>query len=417
MPKLSRSDHRHNLTLNIGHEFSWGFAVAFHDAATILPLFLTQLGAPLGIVGSLAGLFYVLLAGPGLLSAFLGRNIRNIKLSVVGVHILVWPPIFIAGFIFAFIAPTGPGAWVFYYMCFILYGLAVGFIIPIWANFLKHVTQKKKRGTFLGISFIGNSFGGFIGGILAKELLGSSLEFPVNFGWGFLIAFVSIFFGTLLFFGYRVNTPKEIQPHRSVRGFVRDVKHILKSNQNYRRYIYSRVFLTAQFPAVSLFVVQAQQAFQFEISEAGLLTATKVAAFGIGSFSAGKIGDKFGHKSGLILSFSFQLAALITALMASSMVWVYAIFIFLGVAQGAFLPAMMAIVYDFAGEKGDSKIYLALTDTVLAPFVIIALILSGTLIRILGILTIFKGITIFMIIGILLLIFMVKDPNHENIPA
>jgi len=409
--RLSLSDHRHNLILNVLHESTWGFGVAFHDVSTILPLFLAQLGAPVGIVGSLAGLFAILFAIPQLTSALLGRNIRNIKLATITVHTLAWPPIFIAGFTFAFLTPTGQWAWLFYYICFILYGLAIGFIIPIWANFIGHVTRKDNRGTFLGISFMGNSVGGFIGGLIAKQLLSSDLPFPRNFGFGFLITFLAIVIGTLIFFGYRVSPPKETQPHRTIKAFLHETLQILKTHHNFRRYLYSRMLLIAQLPAVSLYAVHAHNTFHFAISDAGLLTATKVVAFGFGSFMGGKIGDRFGHKTAVIFSFTCHLLALTTALLAQSMVWVYSIFVFLGIASGAFMPASMSLVYSFAGVKGDNQIYMALIDTILAPFTLIAIVLSGVLGTALGVTLVFKIVGIFLIIGLLMLIFRVRDPE------
>ncbi|MFQ6611607.1 MAG: MFS transporter [Fidelibacterota bacterium] len=411
MTKLSLSDHRHNLKLNILHESTWGFGVAFHDVSTILPLFLAQLGAPVGIVGSLAGLFAILFAIPQLTSALLGRNIRNIKLATITVHTLVWPPIFIAGFTFAFLAPSGSWAWLFYYICFILYGLAIGFIIPIWANFIRHVTRRENRGTFLGISFMGNSVGGFIGGLIAKRLLSSDLPFPKNFGFGFLITFLAIVIGTILFFGYRVNKPNETQSHRTIRAFLKETFLILKTHLNFRRYLYSRILLIVQLPAVSLYAIHAHNTFHFAISDAGLLTAVKVVAFGFGSFIGGKIGDRFGHKTAVAFSFTCHLLALITALLAQSMIWVYLIFIFLGIASGAFMPSSMSLVYGFAGVKGDSQIYMALIDTILAPFILIAIILSGILSATMGVVVLFKIIGILLIAGLLILLFKVHDPE------
>ncbi|MEE8335455.1 MAG: MFS transporter [Candidatus Neomarinimicrobiota bacterium] len=414
MARLSLSDHRHNLALNVFHESTWGFGIAFHDSATILPLFLIQLGAPLGVVGSLAGLFAVLFSFPQLISALLGRNIRNIKAATVGVHILIWPPIFIAGFTFAFIAPAGPSAWIFYYICFIFYALSIGFVLPIWGTFIREVTKRKNRGTFLGISFVGNSIGGFAGGLAVKSLLTSRIPFPNNFGWGFLITFASIAVGTLVFLGYRLRTKGKLKPHRSVHAFFAELKQILTQNKNFRAYLVSRIFLTAQMPAISLYAVHAQMKFNFDISEAGLLTSAKVVAFGFGSFLGGKIGDRAGHKTGMVFASFCSLSALIIALFSQSMLWVYGIFIFLGLGQGAFMPCALSLIYDFAGEKGDNKIYMALIDSILAPFVLLGIILSGALATFYGIEKIFITIGLIFTVGIIILIVKVRDPQPEG---
>jgi MFS family permease len=93
------------------------------------------------------------------------------------------------------------------------------------------------------------------------------------------------------------------------------------------------------------------------------------------------------------------------------MVWVYSIFVFLGIASGAFMPASMSLVYSFAGVKGDNQIYMALIDTILAPFTLIAIVLSGVLGTALGVTLVFKIVGIFLIIGLLMLIFRVRDPE------
>ena len=413
MSKLSPKDHRHNLRLNCLHEFTWGFGFAFHTVYAIAPLFMKKLGAPPAVVASLAGLFYILISIPQFFAAILGRNIKNIKLAAIGVHGLTLPPMFIAGYTFAFFSPTGSSAWIFYYICFILYGLSIGFVIPIWAGFLRHATNDATRGSFFGISFAVNSVGGFIGGILVKILLSSSVPFPNNFGWGFLILTASMTIGAALFIWFRLDTPTEIQPHRTIKHFIREVKTIFKTRLNFKRYLLARIFFTFNYPAVSLYAVYSQDKFSFDISEAGIFTALTATAFGMASFFSGKIGDRFGHKISLTLAFTAHLFAIITAISAQSMLWVYGIFIFLGFGQGAFMPASMNLVYDFAGEKGDNKLFMAMVDTTLAPFTLVAIIFAGVLAETVSTIWIFSIIAGFLFIGILLLIFRVDDPNHK----
>jgi MFS family permease len=365
-------------------------------------------------VGSIAGVFAILMAAPQLISALMARNIRNIKMATIKVHLTVLPPILLAGFVFAFFAPTGPKAWIFYYICFIFYSLAIGLIIPIWSNFLKHVTKRNNRGTFLGISFIGNSVGGFIGGILVKQLLGSSIPFPSNFGWGFIILSISLTVGIFTYLGFRVKEIDQNQKQRTIQDFIHETKTILKINRNFRRYIYSRIFLTAQFPAIGLYAVYSRDIFHFDVSEAGLLTAARLVAFGFGSIVAGRIGDKIGHKAAMTFCFAGHVFAIATALAVQSMFWVYGIFIFLGMSQGAFFPSAMSIVFDFAGEKGDNKMIMALIDTILSPFILMAIIAGGILSETVGFIILFRILGVLMFAGLLTIIFFVREPHHES---
>lgn len=410
MTDLTQKKQKTNLILNCAHEFSWGFGVSFHTTYAVIPLFLKQLGAPDGVVISVAGLFSILIAIPQFLSAILGRNIKNIKKAVIASHTLVLPPMFLVGFVFAFLSPTGPQAWIFYYICFILYGLVIGFIIPIWTDFLSHVNPRETRGRFLGISFAFNSVGGFIGGILVKMLLDSKIPFPANFGWGFIILSVSLSVGILAYFGYHVKNPEGEKAHTTIKQFWHNTWAIIHTNSNFRRYLLSRIFITAHFPAMSLYAVYAHDQFGFDISEAGIFTILNVVSFGCASYVSGKIGDRFGHKAAIILSFISYLAATLTAMTAESMTGVYAIFIFLGIGQGGFLPSAMNLVYEFSGN-GDPKTTMAIIDTLLMPFTIIAIILAGYFKPIVGTDSILAATVVSVAIGILLLVFIVKDPR------
>ncbi len=410
MKNINNQD-RHNLILNCAHEFFWGIGLSFHTVYAIIPLFLKQLGAPQGICLSVAGLWSILVAFPQLFTAIIGRNIKNIKRTVIGVHIFAMPPIFFAGFIFAFFAPSGPYSWVLYYICFILYGIGIGIIIPIWTEFLNHTFSINKRGKYLGISFAWNSIGGFFGGFAVRLVLNSNIPFPQNFGWGFLIFFTCILIGTILFKWYHIKLDRNNHKNRSINDFLSETKSIIKTNFNFRNYLISRMFLTANYPAISLYAVYTQNKFDFDISEAGVFVIINVIASGAGSLLSGWIGDLYGHKNSILLSFISYLMALLVALLANNMFHVYIIFLFLGLGLGAFMPSAMNLIYKFA-DGGDNKIYMALTDTILAPFTFLAITIVGSISEFINMEIILMGIGVFLLIGIFIMIFFVDDPSN-----
>ena len=384
--------------------------MAFHTVYAVIPLFLSELGAPSGIAVSVGGGFSFLIAAPQLISAILGRNIRNLKLAVLFVHSLVWVPLFIMGFTFTFFSPTGSSAWIFYLFLFVLYGLGLGFVIPIWADFLNAVTLRKVRGTFFGLSFALGSFGSFLGGILLRYILKSGIPFPQNFGAGFFIFFFSVVIATIIYMGYRVNENRRQRSPLSLKGFSTLAKTIVIGHKNFQKYILSRVFCCAHLPAVSLYPVYCQQKFGFDISEAGTFTIINVIASGCASYFTGKIGQRFGYKSGMIFFCFSHFLAVLLAIFSQNMVWVYAIFLCIGMANGAFMPAAMNMVYDFAGDK-DNKLYMALIDSFLAPFVIFFIFVTSILTEWGYFLTALSGIGVSLLIGLLILILLVKDPG------
>ena len=397
-------------------EFFWGFGIAFHTIYAVVPLFLRNLGAPESIAISSAGLFNILIALPMLAIAALGRNIHNIKRAVILVHCLILVVVFLMGFTFTWVnINTIDSAWIIYFIYFLLYGLSIGVVMPIWAEFLNKTTLKSERGRFFGLGFAFNSIGSFIGGIALRTLLDSDIPFPKNFGIGFLVLFISIALGTLVFWFYRVKPTKNISRHRTIKDFMSETIKIVTGHKNFQKYLLSRIFFCASLPGMGLYAVYCQNKFNFDISEVGVFTIFNVIASGSASYLVGRMGDRWGHKSGMMVAYVAHFLAVILALNAQNMYWVYGIFITIGAGQGAFMPSAMNLVYDFAGER-DTKTYMALTDSFLAPFVLLFLFGIGFLIQknnYFLVLNILGGCLLFSMI---LLHFLVKDPRHSKKP-
>ena len=417
MYEFTLKDHHHNLRCNLVHEFFWGFGIAFHTIYAVVPLFLRTLGAPESIAMSSAGLFNILIALPMLVIAALGRNIQNIKRAVILVHCLILVVLFLMGFTFTWVnISTLHSAWIIYFVYFLFYGLSIGIVVPIWAEFLNKTTLISERGRFFGLGFAFNSIGSFIGGIALRVLLDSDIPFPKNFGIGFIVLFVSLTLGTLIFWFYRVKPATNIYRHRTIKDFITETKQIVTGHRNFQKYLLSRIFFCASLPGMGLYAIYCQNKFNFDISEAGIFTVLNVIASGTTSYLVGKLGDRWGHKLGMMIAYVAHFSAVILAINAQNMYWVYGIFMAIGAGQGAFMPSAMNLVYDFAEER-DSKTYMALIDSFMAPFVVLFLAGIGFLVQqnnYFLALNILGGCLLFSII---LLHFLVQDPRLSKEPA
>ena len=408
--RFGLSDHRHNLFYNGLHEACWGFGIAFHTTYAVVPLFLKMLGAPPIIIGSAAGIFTVCAAIPQIPIAFLGQRIRNLKKGMMVAHSVMIPPMLLAGFVFGFLAPSGPSVWMIYFSCLVLFSIGVGVVLPIWADFLEQVHLPERRGEFFGVSFAITNGAGFIGGLVVNKLL-NTVPFPSNFGFGFLIYAFCIFLAVLLYCFYRLKPRKYEEVNRNFGLFKRQLTQVLKTDKNYCRYLYSRMLLAANYPAISLYAVYVYEKLQFDISEAGIFTAITVLLSGSSSFLFGKLGDQIGHKHVFVLVFLGYLGAMVTALLATKMSHVYLIFVFLGIGQGGFLTTAMSLIFEFAGEMGDKKIYFALTETLTAPLVILFIVMSGIFIPIYGMSMVLVGLGVFITGGVIALAFFTYEPR------
>ena len=413
MNDLKIIHHYQNQRFNNIHEFFWGFGSSFHTVYAVVPLFLKELGAPEVIATSSAGIFSIIIALPMLIIAALTRNITNTKRLVIGVHCIILFVAFIMGYVFTFTdINQNPNAWKIYFMLFITYSLAIGIIVPIWADFLEKTTNRSLRGKFFGIGFAFNSIGALIGGIILKNILEKNIQFPKNFGIGFIILFFSLAIGTFVFYFYKEK--KDDMNEKSLNAFKKEIKEIIMEKTNFHRYLFSRVFYCATLPAMGLYAVYCQNKFNFNISEVGLFTILNVISMGVFSYASGYLGDKYGHKTSMILAYSFHFLAVILALFSKNMFIVYCIFISIGAGQGAFMPSAMNLIYDFAKDK-DKKTYMAIIDSFLAPFAIIFLLGIGYLINQGQFILSFYVIGTCLFISIILLFFFVRDPSYKKV--
>lgn len=415
MSDFSIDDHNHNLKYNLLHEFFWGFGVAFHTIYAVIPLFMKELGAPDYIIISSAGIFSIVIALPTMLSAALGRNIRNIKKSVISVHCIILFVTFLMGFTFTFFDSNLVNtAWKTYLIYFVMYAFSIGIIVPIWTDFLNQSTLKSLRGRFFGLGFAFNSIGSFAGGVVLKYLLSSNIEFPKNFGIGFIVLFFSLMFGTLLFLPFRIKKIHINKENQSMREYFYKTFNIIKSHTNFQNYLISRIFYSSCLPGMGLYAIYCQKKFNFELSEAGIFTVITVVCAATSSYLAGKIGDKYGPKNGMLLAYFGHLFAAIIAIYSWNMYGVYMIFIAIGVGQGAFMPSAMNLIYDFS-SKNDAKTYMALVDSILAPFVLFYLLLIGWLVKDGNYIASLNILIGSLLVGSLLLVFLVHDPKEEKI--
>ena len=89
------------------------------------------------------------------------------------------------------------------------------------------------------------------------------------------------------------------------------------------------------------------------------------------------------------------------------------IFIAIGVGQGAFMPSAMNLIYDFS-SKNDAKTYMALVDSILAPFVLFYLLLIGWLVKDGNYIASLNILIGSLLVGSLLLAFLVHDPKKRK---
>ena len=115
----------------------------------------------------------------------------------------------------------------------------------------------------------------------------------------------------------------------------------------------------------------------------------------------------------MLLAYWGHLIAAFITILSWNMFSVYLVFIAVGIGQGAFMPSAMNLIYDFSSKR-DVKTYMALVDSILAPFTLFYIVLIGWLVDNGNYELSLKILIGSLMIGILSLVYLVDDPRKEK---
>jgi MFS family permease len=417
MEKEIRQDLKHNVTVGFWDGGLFGVALGFASLGTILPLFVASMTTSALLIGLVPAIHSVGWQLPQLFTASFVSRLRRYKRNVMLMTIHERVP-FLGFAIVALLLPT-IGLQAGLIITFILLtwqGLGGGFTANSWISMISKIIPPESRGTFFGFQAgIANLF---ISGsaILAGYLL-DFFDSPFDFAVCFFIA--SIFF-TLSWIALSLTRePEDIDkviPEEKTH-FWDDSKRILRKDPNFNWFLTARFLSQFATMGFSFYIIYALRRFNMDAITAGFLTATLTIAQTIANAGMGWLGDKWGHRSMLIIGAVAALLSSILAWFATSILWFYPIFLLAGLANVSIWTIGMAMTVDF-GVEAERPIYIGLSQTLTAPATIIAPLLGGWIVDSAGFIPTFLISIILSIAMISILIFMVKDPRtHRTAPT
>ncbi|MBI5353506.1 MAG: MFS transporter [Chloroflexi bacterium] len=410
LEKEIRKHLKHNVTANLLDGGFFGMALGFASFSTVLPLFVASMTHSALIIGLVPAIHSVGWQLPQLFTASHVSRLRKYKRTVLmttiherlpfigfGIVALLLPAISLqAGLIITLILLT----W---------QGLGGGFTANSWTSMISKIIPQETRGTFFGFqAAIANLF--ISGSAVAAGYILDYFDSPFDFAVCFFAA--SIFFAISWFALGQTREPEdtekvipEIQTH-----FWDDSKKILSRDTNFNWFLSARFLSQFATMGFSFYIIYALRRFHMDAVTAGFLTATLTVAQMVANAGMGWLGDRWGHRSMLIIGAIAALLSSIMAWFATSILWFYPIFLLAGIANVSIWTIGMAMTVDF-GNESERPLYIGLSQTLTAPATIIAPLLGGFIVDAVGFIPTFSISIILAIITMLILIFMVKDPR------
>lgn len=400
-----------NFTANIVDCILFSMGMAFVSVSTVLPAFarhFTSSNFLIGFVSCLTTLGWML---PQILVANFTQKLKRKKDLAIFAGLAQRIPWLFLFLIVMLLPPSS--SFLFLISFFILYGIfcfSGGIVGTAWLDMVAKVTPLKKRGHLFGW---GNFLGG-IAGILAAFLsiyLLKSFPFPRNFAFCFLFAFAATSASYIFFMLVREPSSPVISEGSGFKEYLSSLPSLLKGDRNFLSFLISSILFGFGGMATAFFAVYAMNKLALPDSQIGVFTLLLLLGQSISSILWGHLGNKKGYKLVLEMGTVATILAILLAVFSSSVYLFYGVFFVIGTAFSAYLISFQGIVLEFSTPEMRPT-YIALSNTIKAPFVSLSPLLGGFLADKFSFPFVFV-LTIFILLGgILYSIFLVQEPRY-----
>ena len=314
-----KDTQRTNAVLDITGESIWGLMTGLIAPATVLTVLLLKFQASNAMIGSLEAIRGASLLLP-LLGIYLFPPGRKRKKRLVLWHLCAIIPFYALSGILCSVAGRMSAVCV-RWLLVALYGgltLSLGVVGAAWTDWLAGIFRKSIRGTIMGLAFCASALAGTLGALLAGRLI-NTIPGTRSFATLFYISTGVTTFSMIFFM--LIKDPmgsKSEADSRNISHIFARFRDSLK-DANFRSFLVGRILATCGFCILPFIAVY------YTSRAGGGLSAGTIASFGaaltagiaLGSFALGRLGDKRGHKVGIILGIAAQTVTILVMLLTS----------------------------------------------------------------------------------------------------
>lgn len=408
------SQNRWNAGFNILGESFWGLLAALIASGTVLTIILRDFGAGDKMIGAIMTVEAVCFVFPQVLGLWLFRSIQKRKVQIVGFHLIfVIPFIFLSAAIlmwsnhFSFFAVR----WLmlFSYAAFAIF---IGIAIAIWMDWLATIFPQAIRGTALGLSFGFAAFAGAGGTLLAGWII---KKIPSVQGFALLYGIAGILGVLAMISFFMLHDPNEksdAAPKRFLwSDFITGFGATLK-NKNARNFLFGRILMVSGFsvlPFITLYYLSAQGG-ALSKGTVVICSVAMTIGTGIANVTLGWLGDRHGHRSGLLAGAGSQIMTLIVILLVSGPVGCAIAYAGAGIVVAAGFATTYNMLYETCPYE-NRVVHIIAGNWTVATATAVLPILAGTLSSVYGLKKLFVVSLIISVVSLWWLVVMVKEPR------
>lgn len=189
----------------------------------------------------------------------------------------------------------------------------------------------------------------------------------------------------------------------------------LLANTSYRNFLIAQMLTIAARAASPFYVLYIAQIMRLDGQLIGLLSLAFLGADTVSNLVWGALGDKVGFRWVFIASSLIWIAAIILLMTAHDRTQVLLAYVGFGAAMSGYLMSSTTIVLEF-GARQDIPMRLALSTTAEGLISTVGLLGAGAIAATLGYEPLLWLALTSLILGLLVIVFIVRDPRHAPRP-
>jgi MFS family permease len=409
LPAGSPALIRKNFLVNVAEGALFITTAGLSSVQTVLPALVARLGGGKMAVGAVALIAYMGVFLPQIVAARYAAARPWKKPWTVGFGLVHRVGALVLAIGIWVLGGRDPhAALVFFFVVFALNQTILAITTPGWFDLVAKLTPVHRRGRLFGFRNAVGGAGAFLSGIGLTWLL-ANLPFPHNYAIALLISFFFQFAALVVQSRLVEAEPSAVVPGKPLVRYLRELPGILKTNVEYRKFILAVACMVPATAPFGFFTVYALERFGPGEEVVGAFTLSMVIGQIVSALAAGMVADRFGNRIAMLPAAAAILLATSTAVLATDAWWFIPVYLFVGMNIGSeiIIRYNMAIEYGPANERA---MYIALTNTLLAPLYLTSL-LAGALVERAGFMPLFVAGILLGCLGLAQFIFRVRDPR------
>jgi MFS family permease len=374
---------RRNALLNIAGESLWGLKANLVVPSVILAVLLYQYGASPELIGVISAIEISMQLVPQMLGGYIFHSRARRKVQLVTFHYAVMLPFtLIMGILTFFADRMDPALYrAGMLVSFACYMAAIGVVSASWVEFfLGTIYDASIRGTVMGLSSFGASSAGTVGALFAGWWIGT-LTGTDAYAWLYVFSWVLGMISITLFLFIRdpggAEVPDEPPPSRS--ELLASLRLSLGS-RNFRNYLAGRITAVCGFSLIPFIAI-----YYTSTAGGGLANDFVVACFSaytianaLGALSLGRIGDRFGHRWGVVFGAGMQAITLATAVLVSGVAGCILTYVGAGLANSCGFVSHSNLVMEMCPPDNKNRVaHISIANLFIGIPAAIAPLLSG----------------------------------------